>query len=114
MSLPPAVHDTFGGIKEQLVLCLCIWFSVMHFTSSHKGQWTMEIQYKFTDRCSRAMGAHRTPPFVHQSCVHVATLSVRNVLGRTGGTIGRAGVRRCTGLLLVLWCAVCLEGRHGH
>lgn len=32
---------------------------------------------------------------VHQSCVHVAKLSVCvwRVLGRTGGTVGRAGVR---------------------
>jgi len=36
------------------------------------------------------------------------------VLGRAGGTVGRAGVGRCAGLLLVLWCAISLQGRHGH
>ena len=48
------------------------------------------------------------------SHVHVAKRSVRRVfLGRTGGTVGRAGVRRRTGLLLLLRRAVGLQRRHG-
>lgn len=33
-------------------------------------------------------------------------------LGRTGGTVGGAGVRRRTRLLLILWGAVRLQRRH--
>lgn len=45
--------------------------------------------------------------------VCVAKLSMRRALWRTGRTVGRAGVRWCAGLLLVLRCAVRLQRRRG-
>ncbi len=73
----------------------------------------MEIQYKFTDKSFIVRGGWRQASLcVRQSCVHVAELSVRRILGRTGGTVGRAGVGWRAGLLLVLRCAVRLQRRH--
>lgn len=93
---------------------------VFRFSTKVSGPWfqsKVEIQYKFTNESLKRMwtGVPVCPS------VHEAKLSVWSVclffcflfcLGGTGRTVGRAGVRRRTGLLLVLGCAVRLQGRH--
>lgn len=74
------------------------------FTGSHEGRWSLGLMRR-GDTVQVGRG--------ETVCVRVAKRSVMIVLGRTGGTVGRTGVRRRTGLLLVLWCAVGLQGRHG-
>lgn len=99
---------------------------VFRFSTKVSGPWfqsKVEIQYKFTNESLKRMwtGVPVCPS------VHEAKLSVWSVclffllllfflflffLGGTGRTVGRAGVRRRAGLLLVLGCAVRLQGRH--
>lgn len=94
---------------SRILLCVCVTFM------KDDGLWLqseVEIKYKFTDKSSRGMQTGvPVCPSVMCTC---SEFSVRRVLGRTGWTVGRAGVRWRAGLLLVLRGAVRLQRCHGH
>lgn len=107
LSLPPAVHVTssvfFWGFDCGPGPVWQSWWSVVLIGSGDIVQvhWIVQGGWKQVSLC------------VRQSCVCVVKFSVRRVLGRTGGTVGRAGVRWSAGLLLVLRGAIRLQRRHG-
>lgn len=92
-----------------LCVCSCVKFYERWWSAIFKSE--VNIKYMFTDKSSRGMETGvPVCPSVMCTC---SEFSVGRVLGRTGWTVGRAGVRWRAGLLLVLRGAIRLQRCHG-